>query len=240
MPTKLNGRSGDHADDVDEHFGDDSNPEPFWRQVKPKDGLPLWEAMLFYGNQFDAEMAWSRRLDGFDGPPFYPFDEMSREEQREYNAGSMQFERARRQLESEIHGKLLRGELVATGYAADTPLDSPPTKILPDRWRLLEPDYRESTAKGGRLEISGILVFSGDRDIPKTLGAKRHSLAELRRWYSSWISSNRESGNAPSRDDDLEAARERFGEGVSRSTLRSLRKELAPDEWKLHGRRRER
>ncbi|WP_247416756.1 hypothetical protein [Bradyrhizobium sp. 159] len=152
----------------------------------------------------------------------------------------MQFERARRQLESEIFVKLIKGELVATGYAADTPLDSPRTKILPDRWRLLEPDFRESTAKGRGLEISGILVFRNARDVSRTVGAKRHSQAELRRWYLGWISSNQESGNAPSRDEDLEAARERFGEVVSRSTMRSLRKELAPGEWKLHGRRRER
>ncbi|MCK1616592.1 hypothetical protein IVA96_08005 [Bradyrhizobium sp. 159] len=47
VPSGISGRSDDPADDVDEFFGDDTDPEPFWRRVDPKDGLPLWEAMLY-------------------------------------------------------------------------------------------------------------------------------------------------------------------------------------------------
>jgi hypothetical protein len=223
----------------DEHFGDDEDSRPFWRRVNQKAGLSLWEAMLFYGNQADAEIAFNRRLEGFDGPPFYPFDEMTREEQREYNVGSMQFERARRQLEAEIVGKLKSGALFATGYAGDTPLDAPAAKIVADRWRLLEPDFLESTAKGSGIEISGILVFKGEGDTGAVATPKRHSPAELRRWYSAWVLSNVENGNEPSRDEDLEAACQKFGDKVHRPTLRALRRELAPAEWKLHGRRKQ-
>jgi hypothetical protein len=225
--------------DVDEHFGHEKDTRPFWRRVNSKAGLPLWEAMLFYGDQFSAETAYCRRLEGFDNPPFYPFEEMTREEQREYNIGTMQLQRARRDLEQEIILKLIAGELFATGYSADVRLDEPAAKILPDRWRLLESNFLDSTAKGSGIEISGILVFKRDERSGKLGVSKRYSPAELRRWYSDWISTSVANGNEPSRDEELEAACKRFGVRVSRATLRALRNELAPSEWKQHGRRRQ-
>jgi hypothetical protein len=234
----LKARKNADRGSEDEHFGDDDDPRPFWRRVNPKAGLTLWEAMLFYGNQLDADITFSRRLEGFDRPPFYPFDEMTREEQREYNVGSMQLERARRQLEAEIVRKLNSGALFATGYAGDTPLDAPAAKIVADRWRLLEPDFLDSTAKGGGVEISGIRVFK-NKASRKATTAKRYSLAELRRWYPTWVLSNVEQGRAPSRDDDLEAARRNFGDKVHRATLRELRAKLAPAEWIQKGRRKQ-
>jgi hypothetical protein len=236
-PLRARKKTDDGGDD--EHFGDEKDSRPFWRRVNPKAGLPLWEAMLFYGDQFAADIAFRRRLEGFDNPPFYPFEEMTREEQREYNIGSMQFQRARRDLEHEILLKLSAGELFATGYAADMRLDEPAAKILPDRWRLLEPDFLESTARGGGVEISGILVFKATEATDASVVQKRYSPAELRRWYSGWVLSNLANGSEPSRDADLEAARKQFGERVHRPTLRALRKELAPSEWTSHGRRRQ-
>jgi len=229
-----------NADDEsgDEHFGDEKDSRPFWRRVNPKAGLPLWEAMLFYGNQVAAEIAYSRRLEGFDNPPFYPFDEMTREEQREYNVGSIQLKHARMELEVEIVRKLQSGALFATGYAGDTPLDAPAAKIIADRWRLLEPDFLESTAKGSGVEISGIRVFKNNA-LTKTTTAKRYSLAELRRWYPTWVLANVEQGREPSRNDDLEAARQKFGEKVHRATLRALRAKLAPPGWVQKGRRKQ-
>jgi hypothetical protein len=223
----------------DEHFGDEKDTRPFWRRVNATAGLPLWEAMLFYGNQCDADIAFCRRLEGFDRPPFDHFDEMSREEQREYNVGSMELQRARRQLESEIAEKLASGELFATGYAGHTPLDSPAERILPDRWRLLEPDFLESSARGSGIEISGILVFKGESSTVPVAIAKRHSTAELRRWYSTWVQLNKRNGKQPSREEDLKAARQEFGDRAHRATLRALRLELAPKEWKQHGRRKQ-
>jgi len=234
----LRSRKSAKGGSEDEHFGDERDSRPFWRRVDPKAGLTLWEAMLFYGDQLDADIAFRRRLEGFDRPSFYPFDEMTREEQREYNVGSMELQRARRWLETEIVEKLASGALIATGYAGHTPLDSPAEKILPDRWRLLEPDFLESSAKGSGIEITGILVFKGEHNAPTRVIAKRHSSAELRRWYSAWVLSNVQIGKQPSRDEDLQAARKKFGDKAHRATLRTLRLELAPGEWKQHGRRK--
>jgi hypothetical protein len=222
--------------EVDEFF--DHDPRPVWLRVNPKDGLSLWDAMLFYGDRHNAEIAVHRRLEGFAGPPFTPFEEMTQAEQREYNRGSMQYERARRHLENEIFRELLSGALFATGYSSNSALDVPAARILTDRWRLLEPNFLESTADGGGVHISGILVFNAKQHaLPVTL-PKRHSPAELRKWYAAWVASSVNAGERPSRDADLEAARKKFGDAVHRPTLRTLRKELAPSEWTAHGRRR--
>jgi hypothetical protein len=222
----------------DEHFDDNHDLRPFWRRVNAKAGLPLWEAMLFYGNQVDADIAYSRKLEGFDNPPFYPFEEMSREEQREYNVGSIQLRHARIALEAEILRQLKNGALFATGYSLNTPLDAPAEMISADRWRLLEPDFLASTAKGRGVEISGIRVFK-KKARAKAATPKRYSPAELRRWYPTWVKYNVEQGRAPSRDDDLEAAHHKFGNKVHRATLRELRAKLAPAEWIQKGRRKQ-
>jgi hypothetical protein len=227
-------------EDEDEFFEeDDKDPRPFWRRVNPEAGLPLWEAMLFYGDPITPEAAATRKLEGFDQPPFYPFEEMTREEQREYNAGSHQLERTSRDLQYEILEKLRAGKLFATGYASNARLDEPPARIFADLWRLLELDVWNSAAKGNGIEISGILIFKSKRRAASLVVHKRHSPAEFRRWYRDWVSCNLQKSYLPSRDEDLKAAQEKFGDKVHRPTLRALRKELAPDEWKVRGRRRQ-
>jgi hypothetical protein len=174
--------------DEDEFLGeDDRDPRPFWRRVNPEAGLPLWEAMLFYGDPITAEVAATRKLEGFDQPPFYPFEEMTREEQREYNAGSHQLERTSRDLQYEILEKLRTGKLFPTGYATNARLDEPPARIFADLWRLLELDGWNSAAKGNGIEISGILIFKPKRRAAASLVHKRYSPADLRRWYLGWV-----------------------------------------------------
>jgi hypothetical protein len=58
--------------------------------------------------------------------------------------------------------KLLRGEVHATGFATKHALDSPAAVISPDRWRILIPDFDESSALCfSGIKIEGILVFPG-------------------------------------------------------------------------------
>jgi hypothetical protein len=196
------------------------------------------EAMLFYGNQYDAKTVDELTCQGYGQPPFYPFDEMSRDEQIEYNVHSMQLEHARRRMESEFLLMLKSEAVFATGYASHSPLDMPATRVVADRWRLLEPNFDDSTAKGSNLEMSGILIFDGSRSAQAPVLTRAFSAAKLREWYGRWVSSNQQTGNLPSRDDDLHAARQALGESIPRSAVRLLRRELAPESWKSFGRRK--
>ena len=74
-------------------------------------------------------------------------------------------------------------------------------------------------------------------------------LSNVREWYrEDWVKEGshaewlkrkgRPSGTTPSEKDDLDAARETCGRGVSRDMIRRLRKEFAPQEWTLSGRRK--
>jgi hypothetical protein len=215
------------------------DPRPVWRRVDAKSGLPLWEAMLFYGDQQLAKTVSDLTFQGFGKPPFFPLHEMTRAEQIEYNVNSMQLEHARMRMEREFLSMLKSGEVFATGYAGHSPLDMPATRIVADRWRLLEPNFDDSTAGGPNLEISGILVFDGSQVSPVPIASsKAFSVASLREWYGRWVSSNGQNGHLPSRDEDLKAARQALGESIPRSAVRRLRQELAPETWKRLGRRK--
>jgi hypothetical protein len=222
----------------DEFLIRNRDPRPIWRRVDAKAGLPLWEAMLFYGEQELAKTVNDLTFQGFGKPPFFPLHEMPRAEQIEYNVNSMRLEHARMRMEFEFLSMLKSGAVYATGYASHSPLDMPATRVVADRWRLLEPNFDDSTAKGPNLEISGILVFDGSRPSPATtLSSKAFSAAKLREWYVRWVSSNGQNGHLPSRDEDLKAARQALGESIPRSAVRRLRQELAPETWKRFGRR---
>jgi hypothetical protein len=68
---------------ADKYLNQNKDPRPIWRREDAKAGLPLWEAMLFYGNQSDAEVVNDLTFQGFDKPPFFPLIEMTRAEQIE-------------------------------------------------------------------------------------------------------------------------------------------------------------
>jgi hypothetical protein len=201
-------------------------------------GLPLWEAMLFYGNQSDARTVDELTCQGFGREPPSVFDEMSRAEQIEYNVNSMQLEHARRRMEFAFLELLKSDAVFATGYASHSPLDMPATRVIADRWRLLEPNFDDSTAKGSNLEVAGILIFDGSKPAQAPVLSKTFSAARLREWYRRWVSSNKQTGHLPSRLEDLQAARRALGESIPRSAVRLLRRELAPDSWKSFGRRK--
>jgi hypothetical protein len=223
----------------DEFLIRDRDPRPLWRRVDANAGLPLWEAMLFYGNQSDARTVDELTCQGFGQEPPSVFHEMSRAEQIEYNVNSMQLEHARRRMEREFLSMLNTDAVFATGYAGHSPLDMPATRVIADRWRLLEPNFDDSTAKGSNIEIAGILIFDGSKPAQAPVLSKAFSAARLREWYKRWVSSNKQNGHLPGRDEDLKAARQALGEGIPRSAVRQLRRELAPVSWKSFGRRKD-
>ena len=66
------------------------------------------------------------------------------------------------------------------------------------------------------------------------------SKAKLETWYREvWIKRNQQEERVPTRDDDLRAARSEVSPSVSREVLRQLRGKLAPESWKMRGRRKE-
>src|SRR6266404_2763085 len=94
------------------------DPRPIWRREDAKAELPLWEAMLFYGNQDLAKTVNDLTYQGFGKAPFFPLHEMPRSEQIEYNVNSMQLEHARMRMEFEFLSMLKSGAVFATGYAS--------------------------------------------------------------------------------------------------------------------------
>jgi hypothetical protein len=222
-----------------EFLNQKADPRPLWRRVDSKSGLPLWEAMLFYGNQSDAEVVNNLTFQGFGDPPYMPLEEMPEAEEKEYRMNSWILSDRRHRMEAEFTWMLRRGEVTATGYSRHSPLDMPATMIIPDRWRLLEPDFTNSSASGPGGDIAGILIFERPKTKSQGVNAPTSfSPAKLRDWYTRYVLTNEESGTSPSRDEDLAAARAVFGSTIPRSALRQLRKDLAPKTWTHHGRRK--
>jgi hypothetical protein len=215
------------------------DPRPVWRRVDVEAGLPLWEAMLYYGNQADAEVVSTLSFQGFGDPPYMPEDEMPEIERKEYRMNSWILSDRRFRMEADFTWMLRRGEVIATGYSHNSSLDMPATTIIPDRWRLLEPNFTDSSASGPGGEIAGILVFARPKPKSQNLTTlTAFSSAKLREWYTRYVATNEENRTFPSRDDDLAAAKARFGNKIPRSALRQLRKELAPKTWTQRGRRK--
>jgi hypothetical protein len=224
---------------ADEFLKRDRDPRPHWKRVDAASGLPLWEAMLFYGNQQDAKVVHDLTFQGYANEPYMPLDEMPDEEAKDYRFNRWILEDRRQRMEAEFKRILERGDVVtATGYLRTTPLDVPATLIIPDRWRLLEPNFTNSTAAGLGGEIAGILVFKRRSPQREKLSPPAYSASKLKAWYVGWVRQNQSTGNKPSRDEDLKAAQNALGSIIPRSALRLLRKELAPEDWRRKGRRK--
>lgn len=69
----------------------------------------------------------------------------------------------------EFAQKLQRGELFAVGYLAGSTGDLRETLISTDRWRILKPDFKESSAHDAGCSFIGIRVFQA---LPKAQGPK--------------------------------------------------------------------
>lgn len=193
---------------------------------------------MFYGEEYHAERYTRLQLMGFDSDPY--FDPWDTAERNEYCLRNLDLRESERRLEHCLIERLLAGTLFATGYAEKAALDENASKILPDRWRTLTPDFTTSSATAPGLNVTGILVFDPQKnsaDLSKV--ARGFSQAELKRWYKQWIAECGAAGRSPSRDEDWTEARRVFERPVPRDALRLLRREMAPSSWRSRGRRRQ-
>jgi hypothetical protein len=222
---------------------DENDLRRIWQDVTPDTGLTLRQAMLFYDEEDLAERFYELEAQGYGGdPPLrvgldgWP---TPREVLIDFDGRARELRQAKSRLEFCLLQKLITGRLVATGHAATDALDEPTRTIAADRWRTLVPDIERSSATGPGLVVGGILVFR-TRPKPDAAGAASRQVArsKLRAWYVRWVQSNLADGKQPSREVELAAAREHFGMSVSRERLRELRRELAPEEWRRLGRRK--
>ena len=69
------------------------------------------------------------------------------------------------QLKTVFQARLQSGELVATGYVKPARIEDGPIAIPADKWRFLQPDFRNSTAAGGGLEIVSVLVYRAESQV---------------------------------------------------------------------------
>jgi hypothetical protein len=217
------------------------DPRPFWRRYDASAGLSLHDAMIFYGPDYEAETVWTLELEGYDGlPPGAEDGWPDPADEADFRLNSFRLQDRRRRLQHSLMTELRDGTLIATGYASDAPLDRPAARITPDRWRVLQPDFERSEARGAGLLVVGIRVFKAPRRRPQpaTKSPMPPWSSKLRKWYSEWTNKNVLQGTTPSREDDLRAARETLHAKVSREQLRALRAELAPESWTRFGRRK--
>jgi hypothetical protein len=225
----------------DRFAGFPKDSRAFWRRYDASAGLSLHDAMIFYGPDYEAETVWTLELEGYDGfPPGAEDGWPDPAEEADFRVKSFRLQDRRRLLQHSLMRQLRAGTLIATGYASDAPLDRPAARITPDRWRVLQPDFERSEARGVGLLVVGILVFKAPRQRVQSVKKSpvSTSSSKLRNWYIEWINKNVLQGTTPSREDDLRAARESFHPKVSREQLRALRAELAPESWTRFGRRK--
>ena len=57
--------------------------------------------------------------------------------------------------------------------------------------------------------------------------------AKVRKWYTERVANWKAGDPIPSEEEDLTAAKARFGIGVTRAFIRILRHQLAPPEWSV-------
>ena len=222
---------------------DQNDLRRIWQDVTPETGLTLRQAMLFYDEEDLAERFYDLEAQGYHGdpPPRVGLDgwPTPREVLIDFDGGARELRQAMSRLEFCLRQKLITGKLVATGHAATDALDEPARTIAADRWRTLVPDFEWSTASGPGVVVGGILVFR-TRAKPDPAGSapRQAGRSQLRAWYVRWVQSNLANGKQPSRELELATAREHFGLSVSRDRLRELRRELAPEQWRRVGRRK--
>ena len=114
--------------------------------------LSLFHAMCAWGDP--AAVAEMIRLDRYSGPAISVIEGRPLDSEQWVS----RYRHLRQRLEEELIEKLRNGTLVASGYDSNAPIDAPAVTIPPDRWRVLTPDFDESTATSGDRKIIGIVV----------------------------------------------------------------------------------
>lgn len=88
-----------------------------------------------------------------------------------------------------------------------------------DRW---------SSAEESSAALCSAATLAGSRT------CKRYPQAEVDRWYLEWIARHQDAARPPTREQDLEAAREMFGD-IGRQQIRNARNRLAQGHWRRRG-----
>ena len=201
------------------------------------EGVTLEEALRHWCDPTRAQEMLRLDKDGFSSPPMIIWAGCP---ETEYDRNTFRYGSLRSDLERELIDKLRRGVLTALGYDSRAAIDAPPVTISADRWRVLTPDFGESSATASGFTITGILVIEGmpqSAMIPdRTAGTV--AKAKLASWYRQWVAQNAASGAIPTRDQDWAAAKTALGNGVPRDAVRDLRRHMAPDAWRRQGRRK--
>ena len=144
-------------------------------------GLPLREAL----EAFSDPERWAayRRLPSGGGllvvhSPYVdgPDAEIANAAARQQHAARREKQAAWRRLVEAFVARLRAGELVASGVVVPLRVDNPRVAIPAGRWRVLQPDFRRSAAKGGGLEVIDILVRHTVA-APETTSAREHGAA---------------------------------------------------------------
>lgn len=117
----------------------------------------LQEALLRWGNQAAVTEMLELKKKGYDAP-ILVIGRTETEDDRK----AFRYRKLRGDLEAEIMGLLQGGPLISTGYDSRSPIDALESTIRADRWRVLTPNFDDSSAAGKGFEITGILVSSLD------------------------------------------------------------------------------
>lgn len=139
--------------------------------MKDPRSYTLAEALLRWGDStLVAEMTQLAK-DGYDGPLIVLVPGPA----STYERNVLRYRELREQLEQALLDKLRSGSPLATGYDVRAPINAEPLTIPGDRWRVLTPNYEDSSATDAGVTITGILVHE---DVPAT--APLASTAQLR------------------------------------------------------------
>ena len=216
-------------------------------QVAPWEGLDLekgvncWFALFHFVDAAKARTLYDLEVMGYSDNSLLSAA-ASEDEQVEFRVNAARRQNLENELTDELFRMLRSCKLVAKGLSSTGPLDAIRREIHPDRWEDLDLNVRESKASGQGLDVSSILIFNLPNliDIASRKDA-RVPEALVRKWYQKRADEWPKDQKHPSCKQDVAAAKMEFlgKKGVTKRLIESIRGELAPEEWVLPGRRKE-
>ena len=133
------------------------------------------------------------------------------------------------QLRTAFRARLQSGELVATGYVKPVRVGDGRIAIPADKWRFLQPDFRNSSAVGEGLKIVDVLVREA------TGVSSTAAETKCRHWLSSDPSAIVATVTPFNKGNVFHRARECFGHTLSRRAFDRAWSAAAPQDWKEPG-----
>jgi hypothetical protein len=217
----------------------DPHLPPIHRQVDPKAGLTLAEAVLHFASEDDAERHRRLALEWGDPP-----DTLDGVEGLTWRLRRTDLHALECRLKSDRLAQLASGELVATALDLGEGIHAPRTRVPADLWRILKLDFANNTAGAHGRQLADVRVFRAE-DAPADGGHAgeasrrpyRYSLEALRGWYRLRRAAWPPNTPFPSEAEDWADAKADFGD-VPRAAIRAVRRDLAHQDWLKPGRRR--